>query len=132
MNELQREMSDRDLVGKRWLSLFSLMLPMAGCATMSGDLRERAEAAFRRQNELSSQFMLIGLELESTNPGRYERLTSAERSMLNACEVLNELAIMKRDGKRVGFNQKRHIPSTLSRCESSADGFAHLLAGESR
>ena len=66
-------------------SMFAAILVTFGCTSLGFGIRERAEAAFRLQNQLSSEFMLAALEIERKVPTMHESLlitSGAGRSAL--------------------------------------------------
>lgn len=99
----------------------------AACASLGIGVRERAEEAFRRQNHLSSEFMLAAPEIESKVPAMYESLLVMEKLMLDACQALNTLASKQRDNKPADFDEKTTVISSLEACEQATLVFEESL-----
>ena len=98
-----------------------------GCTSLGFGVRDRAESAFRRQNQLSAEFMLAAAEIESRVPAMYESLLVKEELMLDACLPLNTLASKHRDDEPVDFGDKKAIPSSLEACEQATSDFDKAL-----
>lgn len=98
-----------------------------GCTTLDFGIRERAENAFRRQNELSGAFMLAAPEMESKFPGLYESLLLKEELMLDACLPFNTLAAKRRDDELADFDEKKAILDSLQSCEQATVEFDEIL-----
>ncbi|MFQ6005599.1 MAG: hypothetical protein ACE5OQ_08840 [Woeseia sp.] len=98
-----------------------------GCAALGFGVRERAEEAFRRQNQLSSEFMLAAPEIENNVPAMYESLLIKEKLMLDACQPLNTLASKRRDNEPADFDNKKAIMASLAACEKAALDFDETL-----
>lgn len=105
----------------------AMIATTTGCAILGSGMAERAEAAFRRQNLLSAEFMLVSGEVESSEPARYASLLLLEDRMLDACRPLNTLATKRRDKKSVSFKEKQAILGNMDACEQAADEFDAFL-----
>ena len=103
--------------------LLAMLGTTTACTILGSSIPERAEAAFRRQNQLSSEFMLAAPEVETNKPARYESLLLKEEQMLDACQPLNTLATKRRDNKSVSFEEKKSILGSLDACERATDDF---------
>ncbi|HZD51418.1 MAG TPA: hypothetical protein VE175_00090 [Woeseiaceae bacterium] len=112
----------------RGLPVLSLtLISLTACAILGGGVRERSEEAFRRQNQLSSRFMLEGPEIEAGSPAVFARLAREERSMLRACEALNTVAAKRSEGEDVSLGEKRAVLRNLDECEKESAIFAESL-----
>lgn len=112
----------------RGLHILSLtLISFTACVTLSGGIRERTEEVFRRQNQLSLQFMLEGSDIEAGSPAIYTLLAREERSMLRACEALNAAAAKRGEGENVGLRGKRAIVRDLEACEKETAIFDESL-----
>ena len=98
-----------------------------GCTSLGFCVRERAESAFRRQNQLSAEFMLAAAEIESKVPAMYESLLVNEELMLDACLPLNTLASKRRDNEAADFDEKKAVTSSLEACEQATADFDEYL-----
>ena len=98
-----------------------------GCTSLGFGVRDRAENAFRRQNQLSAEFMLAAADIESKVPVMYESLLVKEELMLDACHPLNTLASKRRDNIPVRFGEKKAILSSLKTCEQATADFDETM-----
>jgi hypothetical protein len=109
----------------------------AACATVesvdgarysmaSADFRDYAESVFRRQNLALSD---IAFALDSTDPGSADRrrLESAEEALLEACALLNEMAVRRRDGLQSGFGGRLQAGRSVPACERAVVQASALL-----
>lgn len=108
------------------------MAAMLGCATPGSGFRERAEDAFRRQNRLSAEFMVIAPDIEVRSPKDHELLLAEEKSMLDACRPLNSVASSRRAGEHVRLSEKRSIVRGLGECEQAIGAFEDAFRPWSR
>lgn len=106
---------------------FLLIAVLSGCTTLPFAVRDRAEDAFRRQNQLSSEFMLVAPEIETSSEQLYESLLQQEVSMLDACRPLNMAAAKRRDGGSTSLGEKRAAIRSLEACEQATTAFADAL-----
>jgi len=109
------------------LLLFAAVSAMAGCAHLGSAYREQAESAFRRQNQLSGDFMLVADALESQAPIIFEGLLDQEATMLAACRPLNTLATKRRNNQSTDFEEKRAALKSVSACRKASSGFDEAL-----
>jgi len=112
------------------MACFAIVLfacSIAGCAALAPDVRERADDAFRKQNRLSAELMLMGAGEEAPASGLYAGLFEYEAAMLNACQPLNTIAAKRRDNQRVTLHEKRAVLDSLDPCESAATVFEARL-----
>ena len=107
--------------------LLAIASVAAGCAGLGNGVRERAEEAFRRQNQLSTEFMLAAPEIESKAPTRYESLLVKEKLMLDACQAFNTLASKDRDDEPTDFSEKKAAKNSLEECEQATSDFDENL-----
>lgn len=103
--------------------VLAALLAGFGCTSLGFGVRERAESAFRKQNRLTSEFMLVAPDIESKAPAMYESLLDKEKSMLDACLPLNTLAAMRRDNEIADLDEKKAIVSSLQACEQATSDF---------
>ena len=107
--------------------MLAAVLVALGCTSLGFGIRERAETAFRLQNQLSSEFMLAALEIESKVPAIYESLLVMEALMLDACRPLNILASKRHDNESADYGEKRAITGSLEACEQATSDFGESL-----
>ena len=108
----------------------SLLAPalvlLASCAALSPELAQQSETAFRQQNQVASEILLLLDELSPEQPN-YQALTQAEDTMLKACKPLNDVAIRYRDQRSVGPIKKLRIPRSVENCRKAAEDAEKLI-----
>jgi hypothetical protein len=86
-----------------------------------------AESVFRRQNEAGSQLVYIYTDLESIDDASYKAITSSEERMLQACEPVNQMAVLMLNQEEPDFFFKIHFMNSLSACDVAASELELLL-----
>jgi len=110
----------------QWL-VCAVCLVTVGCTPLGLGTRKRAENAFRRQNQLSADFMLAAGEMESRAPEIYQHLLAKEEQMLDACLPLNTVASLHREGQRPDIYEKAAVVKSLKPCERASSDFDAAL-----
>jgi len=106
---------------------------LPGCALLSTGfeddsrytLREHVEDIFRRQNNATSEVMM--LSMEEFESEEFIDLTVAEEEMENACAALNEYAVRARDQLSTGFWLKNRVLNSIDECEGATQIVESLL-----
>jgi hypothetical protein len=112
-----------------------LSMSLHGCAAFlwgygpDGQSREefehRVEAAFRLQNRMTSEVMVI--QSDGSNPKEHEPIIQAEQVMEKNCNDLNEYVSRDIDGKTKSILLIRRVENTVLACETSAQKVEELL-----
>lgn len=97
---------------------------LVGCAATE----ERARAAFREHNRVTSDLMLALPAIEAQDPRAAERLWAAEAAMAAACAPLDRLAVKHRQGEDLSAADRAAVPPALDDCERATAAAAELLA----
>jgi hypothetical protein len=88
--------------------------------------KQRVEAAFRLQNSLTSEMMLLQETEDSSN--NLEPILAAEQVMQKNCSYLNEYASRDIDGEGPGLVLQHRVEQSLLDCENAAHHLRALLA----
>lgn len=116
-----------------WLSVFIMTL-LPGCALIFGygpdgqsaeEFRKRAEAAFRLQNQMTSEVMM--LQDDGELGVKQPIFLQAEQTMRKNCAYLNQYAIKEIDNEKLGFLLINKVEDTIVQCEQSANNLKELL-----
>jgi len=83
-----------------------------------------AEAVFRHQNELNSRLMMLH---ESDQFPENPQLESAEDTLLEACQLLNEYAERESSGESVSWRFQSKVQSSIAGCAASVEHMESLL-----
>jgi hypothetical protein len=89
------------------------------------EFEHRVEAAFRLQNRMTSEVMVI--QSDGSNPKEHEPIIQAEQVMEKNCNDLNEYVSRDIDGKTKSILLIRRVENTVFACESSAQKVEELL-----
>jgi len=89
------------------------------------DFEQRVEAAFRLQNKMTSEVMVI--QSDGSNPRKHEPIIVAEQLMEKHCRYLNEYASRDVDGQSKSLLLLRHVETSVVDCESAAEKVEELL-----
>lgn len=121
-------------------AVFFLMLFSAGCSmintvTPDGHYESRtisefevyAEDVFRRQNQASSELIMLLIDSESDGGERYHILLDAEERILNACKSLNHIAAMTVANQPVDMNLKYQVMTSVSECDYTTRDVEEIL-----
>lgn len=117
--------------------LLALLLLLQGCTPPSfwhygpdnqslEAFKQRVEAAFRLQNHLTSEMMLLQETEESSN--NLEPILAAEQVMQKNCSYLNQYASRDIDGESPGLVLQHRVEHSLLDCENTARQLEALLA----
>jgi hypothetical protein len=114
----------------RLLWLFGIML-LGGCATRvttldgrvlgirSAAFRDYARAVFRKQNRLATE-LEFAIEDHRDDGAAERRFLALEEDLLRACTGLNELAVARRDNRRIGAFRAAKAARETPDCEAAA------------
>ncbi|PKM13771.1 MAG: hypothetical protein CVV13_00865 [Gammaproteobacteria bacterium HGW-Gammaproteobacteria-3] len=75
------------------------------------------EKVFKRQNQISSEVMLLGYD---ENSEKFQAVLKAEQKMQKICAPLNEYAALESDGLPVGLLLKRRVEKSAVACDKAA------------
>lgn len=109
---------------------------MQGCASFSPwgygpdnqtreDFERRVEAAFRLQNNMTSEVMLI--QSDGSDPQYHAPIIEAEQDMEKDCGHLNEYASRDIDGLSKSLILLKRVENSVVDCESAAHKVEKLL-----
>jgi hypothetical protein len=117
------------------VSALAIAVLFQSCATFMGrygpdgqsleDFEDRVEAAFRLQNSMTSEVMV--LQSDGTDPQQHEPILQAERVMEKNCHDLNDYVSRDIDGKNKSFLLLRRVQDSVLACETSAQTVEELL-----
>lgn len=117
-----------------WLVIFPLM---QGCSLRYGPdnqnldaFQQRVEIAFRLQNQMTSEIMLI--QSDGTDKAEHLPIIRAEQLMENSCRYLNEYATLDLEGQSKSFKLLRQVENSVVDCELAAQNVQNLLKGHQR
>lgn len=113
-----------------------MALLIQGCASFpfwsygpDGQSREaferRVEAAFRLQNHMTSEVMI--LQESGLAPNDKEAILDAEQKMQKNCAYLNEYASREIDGLNTGLILLNQVESSVLECETAAHRLEQLI-----
>ncbi len=111
------------------------ILVLSGCATVSTldgerleltspEFRAYVERVFREQNRVADE---LAFALDEVPPRA--GLAEAEQTLLEACALVNELATVRRDERRLGLRRSAEGARSVPECERATSAAAALLAG---
>ena len=114
---------------------------LQGCAPLSiwgygpdgqsrKDFERRVEAAFRLQNRMTSEIMV--LQSDGSDSQYHAPIIQAEQVMEKNCSYLNEYVSRDIDGLNKSFLLQRHVENSVVDCELSAQKVEELLKGHQR
>ncbi len=116
----------------RWgyICLFAVM--SGGCATIesadgssmrmgSQAFREYSEQVFRLQNRIASDIAFALDDPARLDAAQIEGLEDADTALFEACALLNEVAIRRRDGGDGGIFSGIKAARSVPECESAAE-----------
>lgn len=86
------------------------MLAVAACS-------QSGERVFTRQNQAASALATMGMEAETSDPDKLDRIYEAETQLFEACEPLRTVASRRMSGEVVSID--RHLVAfiSLEQCE---------------
>ncbi len=104
---------------KQWLIALSLAVTIPACSLIDAITHEQeltvyAENLFRRQNELTSELMMLDSGSDDEN-----EIYQAELRMHEACKLLNDYAQSQMEGKSMGILFKRRVKNSLPACDDA-------------
>lgn len=94
------------------------------------EFERRVEAAFRLQNKMTSEVMVI--QSDGSNPKQHEPIIQAEQVMEKNCAPLNEYASRDIDGQSKSLILLKQVENAVVVCESSAQKVEELLKKHQR
>lgn len=125
-----------DLKSRMWVAVVVYSVFAQGCAHFpswrygaDGQPREeferRVEAAFRLQNSMTSQVMV--LQEVNQDGSNQDAILQAEQVMQKKCSYLNEYASREIDGLDTGFLLLSRVEDSVADCEAAAHKVEALL-----
>lgn len=113
----------------------SIAVVLQGCSTFMGkygpdgqsreDFEQRVEEAFRLQNRMTSEVMVI--QSDGSDPKQHEPIIQAEQVMEKNCRHLNDYVSRDIDGQNKSFLLQRRVENSVLACETSAQKVEELL-----
>jgi len=94
------------------------------------DFERRVEAAFRLQNKMTSEVMM--LQSDGSIANEHAPIIQAEQIMEKNCSYLNEYVSRDIDGKNKGFLLLRRVQNSVANCEKSAKNVEEFLKTHQR
>jgi len=88
---------------------FALTLAVSACS-------ETGEKVFTRQNQAASALATMGMEAETSNPEKLDRIYATETQLHEACEPLRSIAAQRMGGEDVGIDTQLFALISLDRC----------------
>jgi hypothetical protein len=129
---------DKNLIISRFCLVIAITIItglVQGCASFIGgygpdgqsreDFERRVEAAFRLQNRMTSEVMV--LQPDNSKTQYHLPIIQAEQVMAKHCSFLNEYVSRDIDGKGKSFLLLRRVQNSIFECESSARKIQGLL-----
>lgn len=126
------------LIDRRWIggATFVIAVLLQGCMPFSlgkygpdeqsrEEFEKRVEAAFRLQNRMTSEVMV--LQDDGIGTKDQEAILQAEQLMEKNCNDLNEYVSLDIDGLSKGLLLQRRVEKSLLGCEMAAHGVEVLL-----
>lgn len=95
----------------------------------SAEFREYAERVFRMHNEVTTSMAYAIDEFEDTDgtDEYHEQLIDADDRMMQACSALDELALARRDGRKVSMKKLLETAERIPGCETASREAASLI-----
>jgi hypothetical protein len=92
-------------------------IPGRGKETRSREeFRQYVKEVFERQNQAVSELLFLWQDLDPADPW-YVALVRAEADMLEACQVLNDIAVRKLDQRDMGGIRQRDVIESIGECD---------------
>ena len=118
----------------RWIAIAVYSLLITGCGHFSvlrygpdrqsrEDFERRVEAAFRLQNHMTSEVMV----LQEGYTDSHNAILQAEQVMQKKCGYLNEYASKEIDELSIGFLLLSRVEDSVADCEAAARNLEALL-----
>lgn len=122
--------------GRRWIAIVFCSAILEGCVHFPAwhygpdnqtreDFEQRVEAAFRLQNHMTSEVMV--LQESSQDQKKQDAIFKAEQDMQDACGYLNEYASKEIDDLDAGFLLLNQVENSVAGCETAAHKLETLL-----
>lgn len=89
---------------------------------------EYGETVFRRQNQASDAVASLEMAAAPEQDAQLEAIYAAESSMLDACALLNQAAVAKRDNRQLNFSVRLALARSLPDCDLQARALHDLIA----
>jgi hypothetical protein len=94
------------------------------------EFERRVEAAFKLQNKMTSEVMVI--QSDGSDTQYHAPIIQAEQVMEKNCSYLNEYASRDIDGLSKSLSLLRHVENSVVACEASARKVEALLKSHQR
>jgi L-lactate utilization protein LutC len=85
------------------------------------------EHVFRYHNQVMTELMESSEERLQQSPATASALKNAERSMISACEPLNEVVSETLSGENVGLKLKMQLSDAVPACEAASQAVEKLI-----
>ena len=85
------------------------------------------EHVFRYHNQVMTELMESSEERVEQSPATASALKNAERSMISACEPLNEVVSETLSGENVGLKLKMQLSDAVPACEAASQAVEKLI-----
>lgn len=85
------------------------------------------EHVFRYHNQVMTELMESSEEEHPQSPASASALKNAERSMISACEPLNEVVSETLSGENVGLTLKMQLGDAVPACEAASQAVEKLI-----
>jgi hypothetical protein len=118
----------------RFIIICVLSVTQSACAPLWGygpdrqtqqEFTRRVETAFRLQNRMTSEVML--LQSEDAAGNNHEFILKAEQEMHKKCKPLNEYASKEIDGESNGIFFLQRVENAIADCEIATKALQDLL-----
>jgi hypothetical protein len=118
------------------------LVVMPGCAlyvktndgnlirTTSAEFNDYAAQVFRLHNEVTANlvYALDEVEFSGQDDEVFNGLIDADDRMLRACSAVDEVAVARRDGKKVSLKQLNRAAKFIPDCEKATLEAARMIA----
>lgn len=126
----------------KWLVSGCLTFFLISCSTVTtytpdGEQKTRtveefkiyAEGVFRRQNQASGELILLlmDIEINASQSDQYHTLIAAEERIMDACNLLNKMVVMKIENRELDIFQKYQLVDTIGVCDYVTSDIEVLL-----
>ncbi len=120
--------------------LWLLVAVLPGCSTITThdsageavtmsqeEFAQYVEHVFRYHNQVMSELIESAEDRAGQNAAETRRLDAAEKSMVDACEPLNEIVSESLSGEEVGLTLKMDLADTVPACEAASKAVEELI-----
>lgn len=86
-----------------------------------------AEHVFRHHNQVMTELIESSLDRAEQDPGEAKKLATAESTMINVCEPLNEMVSETMSGGSTGLKLKMKLADAVPACEKASQAVEELI-----